>query len=206
MAKVTVIWMGTSDPARQNQRLDVTDGSTVSQTLSQAGVPTDNVLVNVNRQKASLSDVVGANDMITVTQTNLKGAVDAVVSFEQILAWGKGEVKVAGDVLEQAMQEVAKEGAEEHLAIVKDLLAVLKEQAACVNSQVSSAQKALDAANERAAELAYATEQLRQRNIFSLIGFAGLKGYASEYCRRMGCEVPANNSTLWATSPPKAGK
>lgn len=206
MAKVTVIWMGTSDPAKQNQRLDVTDGSTVSQALAQGGVPTNDVLVNVNRVKANLSDIVGANDLITVTQTNLKGAADAVVSFEDILAWGKGDVKVANDVLDQALQEVAKEGAEQHLSIVKDLLGVLKEQAARVNRNVAAAQKALDAANAEAGELAYATDQLRQRNIFSLIGFAGMKGYAAEFCSRMGCEVPANNSPLWSTTAPKAAK
>lgn len=202
MSKVTVVWMGTNDPARQQQRIEVSDGATVAQALSQAGVPTNDVLVNVNRVKADLKDPVGANDLITVTQTNLKGAA-AAVTFEDILAWGKGEAKVAGDVLEQAMQEVAAEGAKEHIAIVKDLVGSLKSEATCVNKQVAAAEKALVEAKERAAELAYATEQLRNGNVFSFLGFAGLKGEAASYCRRMGCEVPANNSPLWATSPPK---
>lgn len=204
MAKVTVIWMGTNDPAKQNQRIDVADNATVRQALSQANVPTNDVLVNVNRVKGSLDQVVGANDMITVTNTNLKGAAEAVISFEDILAWGKGEPKVANDVLSKALDEVAKEGAEEHLSIVKDLVGTMKSSAICVNKQVAAAEKALVEAKERAGELAYATEQLRKGNIFSLLGFAGMKGYASEYCSRMGCEVPANNSPLWATSAPKA--
>ena len=203
MVKVTVIWMGTNDPARQNQRIDVVDNATVRQALSQANVPTNDVIVNVNRVKGSLDQVVGANDMITVTNTNLKGAAEAVISFEDILAWGKGNPKVANDVLSQALNEVAKEGAEEHLSIVKDLVGTMKSSAVCVNKQVAAAEKALADAKDRAAELAYATEQLRIGNIFSLLGFAGMKGYASDYCARMGCEVPANNSPLWATSAPK---
>lgn len=203
MSKVTVIWMGTNDPARQQQRIEVPDGATVATALSQAGVPTHDVLVNVNRAPQKLDHLVGANDLITVTQTNLKGAAEAAVSFEEILAWGKGDVKVAGDVLEKAMLEVAAEGSKEHIAIVKDLVSTLKSEASCVNKQVSNAEKALAEAQERAQELAYATNQLRQGNIFSFLGFAGLKGEAGSYCRRMGCEVPANNSPLWATSPPK---
>lgn len=203
MSKVTVIWMGTNDPARQQQRIEVPDGATVATALSQAGVPTHDVLVNVNRVAQKLDHPVGANDLITVTQTNLKGAAEAVVTFEDILAWGKGEAKVASNVLEQARLEVAQEGAKEHVAIVKDLLGTLKSEAACVNRQVAAAEKALAEAKDRAVELAYATDQMSKGNVFSFIGFAGLKGDAGSYCRRMGCEVPANNSPLWATSPPK---
>lgn len=201
--KVTIIFTGTNDPAKQNQRIEVEDGTTVRRALAQAGVPTENVSVNVDRVKGSLDDVLGANSSVTVTMTNLKGAAPAVISFEEILAFGTQQPKIDGDAVEQALAEVAEEASRVHKTIVKSLLGTMKGEAARVNSNLKAAEKALAEANQEVAELAYASDQLRKNNIFSLIGFAGMKGYASDYCRQMGCEVPASNSPLWATSPPK---
>lgn len=204
MSKVTVIYMGASDVSKQNQRIEVSDGATVRDALAKAGVPTDNVLVNVNRVKGSLDQVVGNSDMITVTQTNLKGAAEALLTFDDIRNWGKGEAVVTGDVVAEAMKEVAEEGAKAHKAIVKEVLGLAKASAASVNKAVADAEKQLKAAQESAAEFNYAYDQLKSGNIFSLLGFASLKEQAPHYCARMGCEVPANDSDVWATSAPKA--
>lgn len=202
--KVTIIFTGTNDPAKQNQRIDVEEGTTVRRALAQAGVPTDNVTVNVDRVKGSLDDVLGANSSVTVTMTNLKGAGPAVISFEEILAFGTAQPTVSKDAVEQALAEVAEEASKVHKTIVKELLGTLKECAATVNARVIAAEKALASAKSDSEELVYATNELKKNNIFSLIGFAGLKGYAKGYCDRMGCEVPPSNSPLWATSAPKA--
>ena len=202
--KVTIIFTGTNDPAKQNQRIEVEEGTTVRNALAKAGVPTQDVSVNVDRVKGSLDDVLGANSSVTVTMTNLKGAAPAVISFEEILAHGTQAPKIEGDAVEQALAEVAEEASKVHKTIVKGLLGTMKSEAARVNSNLKAAQKALAEANQEVEELKYASDQLRKNNIFSLIGFAGMKGYASDYCPQMGCEVPASNSQLWATSPPKA--
>lgn len=202
MVKVTVNWMGTSDPAKQIQRVEIQPGGTVRDALTAAGVPTENVSVNVNRVKASLDQEATHSDKITVSQSDLKGA--AVIAFEDILNWGKNETTVANNVVQEALAEMTAEAAKSHKAIVKDLIAVMQDQAADVNAEVIRAEKALAAAKSAEAELAYASEELNKGNIFSLLGFANMKDQARYYCSRMGCAVPANNSPVWATSPQKA--
>lgn len=204
--KVTIIFTGTDNPAKQNQRIEVAEGCTVRAALAQAGVPTENVSVNVDRVKGSLDDKLGANSSVTVTMTNLKGAAQAVISFEEILAFGTKPPVVTGNAVDQAMAEVAEEASKVHKTIVKGLLGTMKDEAARVNANLAKAEKALEDAKEEVAELLYATEQLKKNNIFSLIGFAGMKGYASTYCSQMGCEVPPSDSPLWATSAPKCKK
>lgn len=201
--KVSVIFAGSSDVSKQFQKPTVEENSSIRQVLGQCGIPTDNVHVNLDGVSTSLDSPVGPNSRITVTATNLKGAV---VSFDEILAWGTGKGVVADNVLEQAMAELAEEGAKAHKQIVKELVEVMQDEANCANSALIAAKKALAAAEENVAELAYASEQLKEGNIFSLLGYAGLKGEARHYCNRMGCEVPAANSQVWATSPPKAEK
>lgn len=196
---VTVFWMGTNDQGKANQRIAVDAGTTVRGALSKAGVPTDNVVVNVNRVKASLDQEVGPNDQISVTPTNLKGAA---IDFSEILAWGKGEGKIGDGLVEKALAERAKKGAEQHIAIIDELIDVMQSEATTANAAVAAAEKALAKAQSNAAELAYASAQLSAGNPFSLLGFAGRKHEAAYYCGRMGCAIPASNSPVWATSAP----
>jgi hypothetical protein len=203
MFNVTVIYLGTNDAARANQKVAMNDGETVSQALTKAGVPTQNVHVKVNRVDANLEDQVGPNDSITVTVTNLKGAG---IEFEDILAWGKAPVAIGDDVVAKAMAKRAEKGAEAHVEIVDELVDVMQREAETVNAQIARAEKALADARDQEAQLKYASEQLSKGNIFSLLGFAGLKHLSPSYSSRMGCACPANNSTLYATSPPKAAK
>ena len=203
--RVTCVYAGTNDPAKQTQKIEVTEGSSYRDILGRCGFPTSDVHVNVNRvAQPNLDATAGPNDFITVTKTNLKGATPAVVSFEDILKWGTGNTTVATDAVDKALNEISEEGAKQHTAIVKELVVVMKEEAGRVNGNIEKAQKALAAAEKDASELAYATSQLRTGNIFSLLGFAGRKDEAYYFCDKMGCAVPANNSPLWATSPPKA--
>ena len=201
--KVTIIFTGTNDLSKQSQRIEVAEGATVRAALVQAGVPTESVSVSVDRAVGSLDQVLGANSSVCVTMKNLKGAAPAVISFEEILAWGTQTPKVEADAVEQALAEVAEEASKVHKTIVKGLLGTMKSEAVRVNNNLKAAEQALKEAQAEVAELTYASDQLRKNNIFSLIGFAGMKGYASDYCRQMGCEVPPTNSPLWATSPPK---
>ena len=197
---VTVFWMGTNDQTKANQRIAVDAGTTVRGALSKAGVPTDNVVINVNRVKGSLDKEVGPNDQISVTPTNLKGA--AAIDFSEILAWGKGEVKIGEGLVEKALAERAKKGAEQHLAIIDELIDVMQAEATTANAAVAAAEKALAKAVAAKAELEYASAQLSAGNPFSLLGLSGRKHEAAYYCSRMGCAVPASNSSVWATSAP----
>lgn len=197
---VTVFWMGTNDQTKANQRIAVDAGTTVRGALSKAGVPTDNVVINVNRVKGSLDQEVGPNDQISVTPTNLKGA--AAIDFSEILAWGKGEVKIGDGLVAKALAARAEKGAEQHLAIIDELIDVMQAEATTANAAVAAAEKALAKAVAAKAELEYASAQLSAGNPFSLLGLSGRKHEAAYYCSRMGCAVPASNSSVWATSAP----
>lgn len=200
--KVTCVYAGTNDPAKQTQKIEVTEGTTYREILGRCGFPTSDVHVNVNRAaQANLDAPAGNTDFITVTKTNLKGAA---VDFQDILNWGTGDAKVAEGAVAEAMAERTEKAAKIHKGLIGEVLDMAQEEMSDANTALVAAKKALADAEERVAEGAYAIGQLDKRNIFSVLAFAGRKDLGAYYCSKMGCAVPANNSPLWATSPPKA--
>jgi hypothetical protein len=200
--RVTCIYAGTNDPAKQTQRIEVTDGTTYREVIGRCGFPTDGIHVNVNHAAQKNLDAPAGNaDLITVTRIDLKGAA---VDFQAILDWGTGDAKVAEGAVAEAMAERTKKAAEIHKGLIGEVLDIAQTEMSDANTALVAAKKALANAEERVTEGAYAIGQLDKRNIFSVLAFAGRKDLGAWYCSKMGCAVLANNSPLWATSPPKA--
>lgn len=214
MIRITVMFVGSNDPNKMNQRIEVNPGSTVKDALLKAGVPVDNVVINLNRAPSNLNAVVSNSDVISVSMANLKGAADMVdgpvepkisLTFGDIVKFGSkaaGDV-VSGTLVERALAKRAKEGSEKLVEVVGGLIDEAQQEAACRNRQVAAMEKALAEAKKDVAELGYALGQLDAGNPFSLLGLLGRKAEAYELCADLGCAVPENDDEVWATSPKK---
>lgn len=200
--RVEVFYTGSSTSPQQF--VQVSDGSTVRTALSQAGVPTENVSVRVNRTDATLDTVLGAEDKIVVTAKNLKGAaeVDSItLTMEQIIGWGKGDGSVASTVVGKAMAKQAERAQELLLDVVQGLIAEAKPTAASINKQIANLEKELAEAKDGQKRFAYALDQLvTKENPFALLAVMGRKDKAASLCHAIGCDVPDAKSVLWKTS------
>jgi hypothetical protein len=204
--RVRVFYTGSS--TSPDQYVNVDAGSTVRAALIAAKVPTENVSVRVDRQDASLDDVVGPESQIVVTAKNLKGAADEVVdidainmSVEEIIGWGTGEGKVRSGVVGKALAQQAEEAQGKMLKVVKGLIEEARPQSAHANKQIVTLEKALAEAKDHKARFSYALAQLVNKdNPFALLALTGRRHEAAALCQAIGCDVPDVKSPLWKTS------
>jgi|GEM_PF-4652665 len=213
MLRITVIFLGSNDPAKVNQRIEVNPGSTVRDALVRAGVPTDNVVVNLNRAPATLNSIVNNSDSISVSMANLKGASDMVeevpkiaLTFTDIVNFGSKDSAdvVNKNLVQKALAKRAEEGSKKLVDVVGGLLDEAQAEAHARNTRVAELEKSLAAAKKDVAELSYSVDQLGTGNPFSILGLLGRKDEAYDLCADLGCAVPENDSPVWATLPPKA--
>jgi hypothetical protein len=206
--RVRVFYTGSS--TNPDQYVNVDPGSTVRAALVAAKVPTDSVSVRVNRQDASIDDILSPEDQVVVTAKNLKGAADEVVpmdidainmSVEEIIGWGTGEGKVRTGVVGKALQQQAEEAQGKMLKVVKGLIEEARPQSAYANKQIATLEKALAEAKDHKARFSYALSQLVTKdNPFALLALMGRKHEATALCQAIGCDVPDAKSPLWKTS------
>lgn len=200
----------TGSSTNPDQWVNVDAGSTVRTALATGRVPTENVSVRVNRQDASLDDVLSPEDQIVVTAKNLKGAADEVVpmdvdaikmSVEEIINWGTGEGKVRTGVVGKALAQQAEEAQGKLLKVVKGLIEEARPQSAYANKQIADLEKALAEAKDHKVRFSYALSQLvTKENPFALLALMGRKHEAACLCAAIGCDVPDAKSPLWKTS------
>ncbi len=204
--RVRVFYTGST--TKPDQYVVVAEGSTVRQALSAGGVPTEGVSVRVDRRDADLDTVVGAEAQIVVTAKNLKGAADEVdplaaikMTVDQVINWGKGDVKLGSGVVGKALAKQAESAQEALLEVVQELIEDAKPVSAANNRRIDALEKELAEAKDNQKRFTYSLQQLIEKeNPFALLGVMGQKYRAEELCDTIGCELPDVKSPLWKTS------
>ena len=201
----------------QRTTVDVPDKSTAEQAIVAAGYGTSNAKIRVNNQSRDLSTVLFANDVVSVTQMDIKGASDDDVevpenirekTFDDIVNAGKNDVDFGpdGSVLDKVLAQQAKDAQKVLARHVSAIVGCLRAESTSVNATIKEAEKRLADAKKNAERVQFAAKQLNDNNIWSALALLGRKDEADCICRELGCAVPPANSKKWHTHEDDAKK